>query len=375
MKGCASMSEEKNWQFELEEYIRQGEPEQIEKSEAWQTAIGLQAVDGLKTSEYLLNTAKEHIEGKINIDEAQKRIQSYYESRGDRMQAEDETREADIVSARITKLLGEKTFQFSPAEWITIHRRLFEGVFAYAGQIRQYNITKKEWVLRGDTVIYASWNSIRETLDYDFGMEKQFSYKGLSLTETVKHLAKFASDIWQIHPFCEGNTRATAVFMIKYMKMLGFEVNNDAFEKHSWYFRNALVRANYNDLKNGVHATTKFLELFFDNLLMGTKHELKNRYMHVDYVEETGGNEFQSANSDISKCQNGTLKLTIDEVAILRRIVKNPEITQNKLAEQTGKSLRTVKREMDKLKEKGYIKRVNGKRNGRWEVLVDISNG
>jgi len=163
--------------------------------------------------------------------------------------------------------------------------------------------------------------------------------------------------------------------MIKYLKTLGFEVNNDAFEKHSWYFRNALVRANYNDLKNGVHATTKFLELFFDNLLMGTKHELKNRYMHVDYVEETGGNEFQSANSDISKCQNGTLKLTIDEVAILRRIVKNPEITQNKLAEQTGKSLRTVKREMDKLKEKGYIKRVNGKRNGRWEVLVDISNG
>ena len=241
-------------------------------------------------------------------------------------------------------------------------------MFAYAGQIRQYNITKKEWVLRGETVIYASWNSIRETLDYDFGMEKQFSYKGLSLTETVKHLVKFASDIWQIHPFCEGNTRATAVFMIKYMKMLGFEVNNDAFEKHSWYFRNALVRANYNDLKNGVHATTKFLELFFDNLLMGTKHELKNRYMHVDYVE------VQSANSDIPKCQNGTLKLTIDEMAILSRIVKNPEITQNELAEQTGKSLRTVKREMDKLKEKGYIKRVNGKRNGRWEVLIDMSD-
>ena len=368
MKGRAGMSEERRWQFELEEYIRQGEPEQVEKSEAWKTAIGLQAVDGLKTSEYLLDTAKEHIEGRINIDEAQKRIQSYYENRDERMQTEDETREADIVSTRIAKLLGEKTFQFSPAEWITIHRRLFEGVFAYAGQIRQYNITKKEWVLRGETVIYASWNSIRETLDYDFGMEKQFSYKGLSLAETVKHLAKFASDIWQIHPFCEGNTRATAVFVIKYMKTLGFEVNNDAFEKHSWYFRNALVRANYNDLKNGVHATTKFLEMFFDNLLMGTKHELKNRYMHVDYVE------VQSANSDILKCQNGTLKITIDEMAILSRIVKNPEITQNELAEQTGKSLRTVKREMDKLKEKGYIKRVNGKRNGRWEVLIDISD-
>ncbi len=280
------MSEEKNWQLEFQEYIRQGEPEQIEKSRAWQTAIGLQAVDGLQTSAYLLDTAKEHIEGKIDIDEAQKRIQSYYEESNDRMEAEDETREADIVSARIAKLLGEKTFQFSPAEWLSIHRRLFEGVFEHAGQIRTYNITKKEWVLNGDTVIYASCSSIKEVLDYDFNTEKQFSYEGLSMAESVKHLAKFASDIWQIHPFCEGNTRATAVFMIKYMKTFGFEVDNDAFEKHSWYFRNALVRANYNDLKNGVYATTKYLELFFSNLLMGTEHELKNRYLHVDYKAE-----------------------------------------------------------------------------------------
>lgn len=191
---------DKNWQFELEEYIKQGEPDRAEKSEAWQTAIGLQAVDGLNTSEYLLDTAKDHIEGKITIDEAQKRIHSYYEQRNTRTETENETKEADIVSARITKLLGEKAFQFSPAEWITIHRRLFEGVFDHAGQIRQYNITKKEWVLNGDTVIYADWNSIKETLDYDFATEKQFSYEGLSVEAAVKHLAKFASDIWQIHP-------------------------------------------------------------------------------------------------------------------------------------------------------------------------------
>ena len=240
---------EKNWQFELEEYIKQGEPGKIEKSEAWQTAIGLQAVDGLKTSEYLLDTAKEHIEGNISIDEAQKRIQSYYEQRTERTEIEDSTKEADIVSARIAKLLGEKSFQFSPAEWMTIHRRLFEGVFKHAGQVRTYNITKKEWVLNGDTVIYADFNSIRDTLDYDFATEKQFSYEGLSVEAAVKHLAKFASDIWQIHPFCEGNTRATAVFIIKYMKTFGFRVNNDAFQKNSWYFRNALVRANYNNLQ------------------------------------------------------------------------------------------------------------------------------
>lgn len=236
---------DQNWQFELEEYIKQGEPDRAEKSEAWQTAIGLQAVDGLNTSAYLLDTAKDHIEGKITIDEAQQRIHSYYEQRTTRTEIENETKEADIVSARIAKLLGEKTFQFSPAEWITIHRRLFEGVFDHAGQIRKYNISKKEWILNGETVIYADFNSIKDTLDYDFATEKQFSYEGLSVEASVKHLAKFASDIWQIHPFGEGNTRATAVFMIKYMKTFGFRVNNDAFRENSWYFRNALVRANY----------------------------------------------------------------------------------------------------------------------------------
>ena len=209
------MSAEKNWQFELEEYIKQGEPGQIEKSEAWQTAIGLQAVDGLKTSAYLLDTAKEHIEGKISIDEAQKRIQSYYEQRTDRTEVENNTKEADIVSARIAKLLGEKAFQFSPAEWLTIHRRLFEGVFTHAGQIRQYNIIKKEWVLKGDTVTYAAWNSIKDTLDYDFATEKQYSYEGLSVERCVKHLAKFASDIWQIHPFQDGNGRVGRLIMFK----------------------------------------------------------------------------------------------------------------------------------------------------------------
>ena len=356
-----------NWQFELEAYIKQGEPSRIEKSEAWQTAIGLQAVDGLNTSEYLLDTAKDHIEGKITIDEAQKRIYSYYEQRTTRTEIENETKEADIVSARITKLLGEKAFQFSPAEWITIHRRLFDGVFDHAGQIRQYNITKKEWVLNGDTVIYADWNSIRETLDYDFATEKQFSYEGLSIEAAVKHLAKFASDIWQIHPFCEGNTRATAVFMIKYIKTFGFRVNNDAFRENSWYFRNALVRANYNDLQKGVHSTTKFLELFFSNLLLGTSHELKNRYMHVDFADE---NISQSINPKVSKCQFDTLNCTLEELAVLELVAKNPSIKQQEIAEQTGKSIATIKRIMKSLQDKNYIRRKSGKRYGKWEVLV-----
>lgn len=272
----------KPWQFDLEEYIRQGEAGKAEKSCAWKTAIGLQDVDGLQTSAYLLETAKEHIEGYIDIDTARKRIDSYYETRTERREEEKGTEEADRVAARITQILSEKTFQFSPAEYRMIHKRLFFGIYDHAGMARTYNITKKEWVLHGKSVFYASADSINATLEYDFGQEKQFSYKGLSLQESVRHLAKFTSDIWQIHPFCEGNTRTTAVFIVKYLKTFGFHINNDAFAEHSWYFRNALVRANYNDLTRGIHATTEYLEHFFGNLLLGTDYELKNRNLVID---------------------------------------------------------------------------------------------
>ena len=354
---------DKNWQFELEEYIRQGEPERAEKSEAWQTAIGLQAVDGLKTSDYLLDTAKEHIEGKIDISTVQKRVKSYYEQRENRQAIEDGTEEADKVASKITEILNEKTFQFSPAELKTIHRRLFSDVFKHAGEIRDYNITKKEWILNGETVLYASYDSINDTLDYDFRIEKEFSYDGLSATEAVKHITKFAAGIWQIHPFCEGNTRTTAVFIIKYLKTFGFNISNDVFANNSWFFRNALVRANYNDVSRGITATTEYLEQFFENLLFGASHDLKNRYTHIVYIDE-----FQSANYDNSKCQNGTLKCTLEEMAIIKVIKENPKVTQKELAEKTNCSPRTIKRRTVEMQEKGLIKRENGKRNGRWIV-------
>ena len=360
------MPEQDQWQKELSEYIRQGEPERSEKSAAWQTAIGLQAVDGLKTSEYLLETAKAHIEGEIDIAGAQQRIQSYYKEQKHRKAVEDGTMEADIVSARITELLGEKTFQFSPVELQSIHKRLFSGVFDHAGKLRTFNITKSEWVLGGETVVYASWESIRETLDYDFAQEKQFSYDSLSVTESIRHMARFTSGIWQIHPFCEGNTRATAVFVVKYLKTFGFAVNNDVFASNSWYFRNALVRANYNNLQKGIHETSVFLEQFFENLLLGAQHELKNRYLHVGYETKA-----QGAIKELSKCQNDTLNCTLEELAILKAVKVNPAITQKELAAIVGKSERTIKRRMTELQDKGYLRRANGKRNGRWDVLVE----
>lgn len=357
------MAQEYDWQYDLDEYIRQGEADRAEKSAAWQTAIGLQDVDGLQTSDYLIETAKEHIEGKIDIATAQKRISSYYEQRNERLTVEQDTMEADIVASRIAELLAEKTFQFSPAELQSIHRRLFAGVFKSAGQYRTYNITKKEWVLNGNTVFYASFDSIRDTLEYDFNQEKEFSYAGLDATQAIKHIATFISGIWQIHPFCEGNTRTTAVFMIKYLQTFGFSVSNQVFADNSWYFRNALVRANYNDLQNNIHATTVYLGQFIENLLTDANHDLKNRYMHIDYTEKS-----QSATSEVSKCKNCTL----EELAILKEISNNPSITQKALADVIGRSERTVKSRTVELQEKGLLRRKNGKRNGQWEVLVEI---
>lgn len=351
------------WKYGLEEYIRQGEPEEAQRSAAWKTAIGLQDVDGLKPSAYLLETAKEHIEGKIDIDTVQRRIRGYYEEQAARKAVEADTMEADVVSARIAQLLAENTFQFSPAEFQAIHRQLFSGVFDHAGQIRDYNISKKEWVLNGETVFYSSCVSIRETLDYDFAQEKAFSYEGLSAQTAIRHIVKFTAGIWQIHPFCEGNTRTTAVFILKYLRSFGFSVSNDVFAENSWYFRNALVRANYTDLRRGITATTKYLEMFFENLLLGQQHELKNRHLHVDFHQAQSA--IQSAKVPNLKCQNCTL----GELAVLNAVMSNPAITQKELAAITGKSERTVKRYTVSLQEKGILSRESGKRKGKWIVL------
>ena len=270
----------------FDEYIKQGEPQKREKGYAWQTAIGLQAVDGLKPSEYLIETARKHIEGDITIDEVQQLIKSYYDSKDVRSEKDSDTEEADKVSANIAKLLNERSFAFTVAGFTAIHRRLFDGVFKFAGRIRDYNITKKEWVLRGDTVLYVSAEDLHRAIEYDLEQEKNFSYKGLSLDEVVEHIAKFVSNLWQIHPFGEGNTRTTAVFAIKYLRSIGFDVNNDLFAEHSWYFRNALVRANYRNVRKGIEPDMRFLNLFFRNLMMDEHNELKNRYMVVNLPSE-----------------------------------------------------------------------------------------
>ena len=293
----------------FKEYIRESEPNKRDKGYAWYTAIGLQAVDGLKTLEYLARTAVRNIEGEISFEEASALLQSYYEE-NPACNKEERTEEADKVAARIAALLSEKAFSFTPNEYLSIHRKLFTGIYSHAGCIRDYNITKKEWVLDGATVIYGTASELRATLEYDFSEEKKFSYRNLSMEEIIHHLAIFVSRLWQIHVFGEGNTRTTAVFFIKYLRTLGFDVTNDIFAENAWYFRNALVRANYNDLKNGIHETTEFLELFLRNLLSNEDYPLHNRSLHIRGIFRTS----EKANIDTQKANIKKEKANIEDI-------------------------------------------------------------
>lgn len=338
----------------FDEYLRQGEPNKAEKAKVWKTAIGLQQVDGLKPSEYLIETAKQNIEGDITIDEVKKRIESYYQQHPTKSD-EDRTEEADKVSARIAEMLSEQTFTFSPAEYLNIHRRLFTGIYKFAGKIRDYNITKKEWVLNGETVLYASADSLRATLEYDFGQERKFSYKGLSEQEIIEHIAHFISNLWQIHIFGEGNTRTTAIFLIKYLRKLGFKnVNKDLFADHSWYFRNALVRANYEDLSRGIYRTEKFLIRFLSNLLLKGNYSLKNRGMHI-----------------LADTVNDTVKPQIDTVndTVFSLIQQDNKITAKEISERLKMSLSTVRRKIKELRDNRKIERIGSDKTGHWKII------
>ena len=346
---------------DFDEYIRQGELGPKQKAEAWQTAIGLQDVDGLKPSPYLLDAARRHIEGDITIDEVKKLIDSYYKSKEGRISSDEErTEEADKVSARITELLQEETFSFTPAEYKRIHKHLFQGIFEFAGRYRTYNILKKEWVLDGDSVLYNPYQNLSETLAYDFAVEKMFDYSTASTDESISHIASFIAGLWQIHPFGEGNTRTTAVFLIKYLRSFGFAVSNDLFANHSWYFRNALVRANYSNIQKGVTPNLSYLEKFLRNLVLGEHNEMKNKYLHIGAQSE--------AKTD-SKCKNCTLDCTLEELAVLQFIKENPRATQVVIANHIHRSTRTVKTITVRLAQKGFLARKNGKRNGWWEIL------
>ena len=365
----------------FDEYLRQGEPSQKESAENWKTAIGLQAVDGLQPSAYLIDVAKRNIEGEITLDETRKLIDSYYQSKTVRTPKDEEEEEADKVSANIAKILASKTFAFNTNGYVSLHRRIFEGVFKHAGEIRQYDISKKEWVLEGDSVNYLNWEDLRRALDWDIEQEKNFSYKGLTDDEKIEHIAKFISGIWQIHAFREGNTRTTAIFTIQYLRSLGYEVNNEMFAKHSWYFRNALVRANYRNINKDIEYSPIYLVRFFRNLLLGESWVLKNRYLHIDPTDEwkvqprlatpqvphtphqkvdrKGGQKTEKVG------RKGGQKT---KESILSLIASDPFVTTNEMSKRLKINRSAISKHIKKLKEDHIIERIGPDKGGKWLI-------
>lgn len=341
----------KDGYLDFDEYIRQGEPSQKEKAGYWQTAIGLQAVDGLTVSTYLQDTARRHIEGDITIDDARELVNQYYITKTAHDANDEDKEEADRVSSNIVKVLSSPTFNFTTGGYQSVHRRVFEGVLKHAGVFRTYNITKKEWVLEGDTVLYLNWEDLRRAIDYDLEQERAYTYKGKAPDELITHLARFVSGLWQIHAFGEGNTRTTAVFTIQYLRSLGFDVDNDQFAKHSWYFRNALVRANYRNVTKEIDYSPVYLERFFRNLLLGEQWDLRNRYLHIHPTPEWSvqpnlttpistptSSPISTPTSSHVNDINPNSKLYTNNINILElvRVVGNEELSIKQMMENKG---------------------------------------
>lgn len=250
-----------------------------------------------------------------------------------------------------------------------IHGFLFKGVLPHAGQFRTYNITKNQWILDGDTISYGSADSLSELLNYDFGEERKFDYSTVSSADAIRHIVRFISGIWQIHAFGEGNTRTTAVFLIKYLRSFGFEVNNESFEKHSWFFRNALVRSQYENIPKGIHRTFEPLERFMNFAVFGIPADLRNRILHIRW-------DVAKPQSDASKRQNDVLEtplsfsecLSLKEMAVIRLIASDSKISIASITAKTGLSRRTVDRVISALKDKGILTREGAKNNATWLI-------
>lgn len=246
------------------------------KRSYWDAAKGLQKVDGLTPTDYLSELAEDNINGKLSYKQVEELLYQHYENESPE-DLQQRNKEADLVSARITNLLDSPGYPLQVASLKAIHRELFKDIYDHAGQFRTVNIYKEEPVLNGETVKYTNYTALADTLEYDFDTERSRSYAGLDTDQVVRRIARFTSSVWQAHPFMEGNTRTTAVFMECYLNNMGFSMDNTMFKEHSQFFRNALVRANYADYQKGISETSLYLEQFFRNLLTGDQIPLRNR--------------------------------------------------------------------------------------------------
>ena len=365
---------------ELGGYFKAEEPGRRERADAWATAIGLQKVDGLTPSQFLFDTAKDHIEERITQNQARRRIHAYYAAQAEVARPDPEKEEADKVSERIVAVLNDGGFAFTPEYFISIHAKLFKGVLPSAGKLRSVNIRKREWVLKDDSVTYGDAATIKQSLVRDFIDEREFDYGGKTPRKIIPHFARFIAQIWQVHPFGEGNTRTTAVFTIKYLRSLGFSVDNEVFRDNAWYFRNALVRANYADYAREVSRDWSYLEIFFRNLLLGEKNEMKSRYLLIglteedkqkirELTEEGGGQKGGLKSSPKSGLKSGLKNLYKTDARLLALIKTNRDLTIPRMQAELGMSRNGVKKVLARLKAAGRLRRVGPDKGGHWEVM------
>lgn len=259
------------------EYTEETKPEGYVKQLEWDMAIGLQEVDNLKPSKYLEKLLEENVSGNLTIKQVEEELREYYIEKDKKQELNHNELECDFVSTRIVELLQIDNFELSVDYLKYIHKYLFQDVYEFAGEFRNIDFSKHEKILNNDSVAYGDCKTLKESLEYDISLEKEKNYKDLSVVEVINNITKFSSSIWQVHPFREGNTRTTALFIEKYLISLGYEVDNTLFKDKSVYFRNALVRSNYFNNYLNIKEDNNYLVKFYENLLLGKNNNLHSQ--------------------------------------------------------------------------------------------------
>lgn len=264
------------------EYIETETPKNYVKQLQWDMAIGLQEVDDLKPSKYLEKLLQENVWGEKTIYEVERELKQYYVEKEKNNEVNHNELECDFVSTRIVELLQEDNFELSVDYIKYIHKYLFQDVYEFAGEFRKVDFSKYERILNNDSVSYGDCKLLEQSLDYDISLEKSKNYREMNIVDVINNIANFSSSIWQIHPFREGNTRTTALFIEKYLISLGYDVNNTMFRDKSVYYKNALVRSNYFNNYLNIKEDNSFLIKFYENLLLGKNNNLHSSDLIVE---------------------------------------------------------------------------------------------
>ena len=273
---------EREFDSSVNEYEVEYKTNSYLKQVQWDMAIGLQEVDNLKPSKYLEQLLEKNVEGNLTVEEVEEELRQYYTQKQDTNKINYNELECDFVSARIVELLNEDKFELSVDYLKYVHKFLFQDVYEFAGEFRKVNFSKHEKILNNDSVAYGDCTTLTESLEYDISQELEKNYKKMNIVEVINNITKFSASIWQVHPFREGNTRTTALFIEKYLISLDYNVDNTLFKDKSVYFRNALVRSNYFNNYLNIKQDSSYLVKFYENLLLGKKNNLHSKYLIVE---------------------------------------------------------------------------------------------